>query len=368
MTMLTAITSPLLAAVATMGLQAPDSLDDGPHVYWQDGSAAVVFYSCDGTVLERTFTPSDTLRFSGLCGDSTLEYVIPVNGPSVEPDTFRGVSKIFAISDIHGEYEPLVALLQTASVIDQELHWSWGDGHLVVNGDTFDRGDGVTECLWLFYRLEQEARLAGGRVHVLLGNHETMVLRRDLRYVNEKYLDGIVARTRVNYTDLFGPDMELGRWLRTKHTAIMLNNIVFVHGGIPPSLVQRGVSLSAINALARKTLDARSYEVAFDERLRKYYGHSDEGPFWYRGYHYSQEGRYPQATISQVDSILAAFDARAIVVGHTEVDQVTSLYGGKVIALDIRLDELGAFQGLLWEGDQFFRVTGSGVLEPLEDG
>ncbi len=345
---------------------AADSLNDGPHVYWQTPSDAVVFYLCDGVVLTKRYAPSDTLRFTGFCSDSTWQYVIPVQAPGVEPDTYERVPKIFAISDIHGEFEPLVDLLEASGVIDEGMHWNWGAGHLVVNGDTFDRGGQVTECLWLFYRLELEARAAGGRVHFLLGNHETMVLRRDLRYVNEKYTNGIVRATQVNYTDLFGPDMELGRWLRTKHTAIKLNRVLFVHGGIPPRLVARGASLGVMNDLARGTLDSRSYEIAFDDELRKHYGHSDEGPFWYRGYHRTEEGRYPQATGTQVDSILDAYDSRAIVVGHTGVDRVMSLYEGRVFALDVPLEELGSFQGLLWDGDRFFRVTGDGSLEPLE--
>jgi len=41
------------------------------------------------------------------------------------------------------------------------------------------------------------------------------------------------------------------------------------------------------------------------------------------------------------------------------------LYGGKVFGIDVPLDILGSFQGLLWKGDRFFRVTGDGTIEPL---
>ena len=355
-------TAILLFAVAA---QQSDSLNDGPHIYWQDSSSAIVFYLCNEEVVERQYETRDTLRFSGLCGDSAQEYAIAARAPEVEPHIYEGVSRIFAISDIHGEYDALVDLLKAAAVVDTELNWSWGDGHLVIDGDTFDRGDKVTECLWLFYRLEQQARRAGGRVHHLLGNHETMVIRRDLRYVNDKYMDGVTRRTRINYADLYGPDMEMGRWLRTRHTAVKLNDVLFVHGGIPPRLVEQGVSLAAMNELARESLDLRSYEVAFDERIRKFYGHSDEGPFWYRGYHNAEEGRYPQATQEQVDATLEAYGVRAIVVGHSGVDQVLSLYNGKVFALDIPLSELGSFQGLLVEDGRFYRVLGDGSREPL---
>jgi len=305
------------ARADTVVAATPDPLDDGPHVYWKTPTTAIVFYLCDRSLVYQQFEAKDTLRFSGFCTDTAQTYVIPVEAPAIEPHLYEKVSKMFAVSDIEGQYDDFVSLLQAAEIIDEKLHWSWGDGHLVLNGDIFDRGDYVTECLWLLYRLEQEARQVGGRVHVMLGNHESMVLRRDIRYVHEKYTGGIVRAARINYTDLFGPDMELGRWLRTKHTAIRLNDVLFIHGGMPPRLAANGVSLDEINQLARETIDYRSYEIAFDEELRKYYGDTDEGPFWYRGYHRSREGLYLQATMAQVDSILETYSSRAIVVGHT---------------------------------------------------
>jgi len=353
------------ARADTVVAATPDPLDDGPHVYWKTPTTAIVFYLCNRSLVYQQFEAKDTLRFSGFCTDTAQTYVIPVEAPAVEPHLYEEVSKMFAVSDIEGQYDDFVSLLQVAGVIDDELRWSWGDGHLVLNGDIFDRGDYVTECLWLLYRLEQEARRVGGRVHVMLGNHESMILRRDIRYVHEKYTGGIVRAARINYTDLFGPDMELGRWLRTKHTAIRLNDVLFVHGGMPPRLAANGVSLDEINQLARETIDYRSYEIAFDEELRKYYGETDEGPFWYRGYHRTQPGLYPQATLAQVDSILETYSSRAVVVGHTGVMEITSLYGGKVFGIDVPLDILGSFQGLLWKGDRFFRVTGDGTIEPL---
>ena len=344
---------------------ASDSLDDGPHVYWQSDSTAIVFHLCGDSLITRTYDVDATLRFQGLCADSAIEYTIPAQLPPIEPDSHAGVSRIIAVSDIHGEFDALADFLKVAGVVDDAMHWSWGDGHLVIVGDTFDRGDQVTECLWLFYRLEQEARSAGGRVHFLLGNHETMVVRRDLRYVNSKYLDGIVRRTRIHYDELYGPDMELGRWLRTRNTVVKVNDVLFLHAGVPPRLVEEGMNLTQINTMARANLDLRSYEVAFRDSIKAFYGHTPTGPFWYRGYHGAQENRYPQATDEEIDATLAAYGVSAIVVGHTEVDRVESLYGGRVYAIDVPLNELGTFQGLLWEAGRFFRVEGDGSLTPL---
>jgi hypothetical protein len=347
----------ITATVApTEALLAADSTDDGPHVYWQSDSRAIVFYLCNTEFVSRDYDVAGTLQFHGFCEDSEIEYVIPAGRPAIEPYVYEGVSRIFAVSDIHGEYEVMVDLLKNSGIIDDGLHWSWGDGHLVVDGDVFDRGDRVTECLWLIYRLEREAKAAGGRVHMLLGNHEVMVMRDDVRYVNEKYTEGIVRKTRIKYHDLYGPDMELGRWLRSKHVAIKV---------IPPRLVELEWSLEDISEVARANYDIRSYELAFDDGVKSLYGHTDRGPFWYRGYHNDEEGRYLQATSDDIDMILDFYGATAIVVGHSGVDQVEALYGGRVFGIDVPVPELESLQGLLWKDGVFYRVTGVGALEPI---
>src|SRR5512134_3111465 len=142
-----------------------DSLADGPHVYWRDGRRAVVFYLCRDSVTAVRVEGRDTVAFQGTCADTGASYRLPIGPPRPARDSWDGVARILAVSDIHGEYDALVGFLLRAGVIDEAGHWSWGSGHLVVLGDVFDRGTRVTECLWLVYRLEQEAQQAGGRVH-----------------------------------------------------------------------------------------------------------------------------------------------------------------------------------------------------------
>src|SRR4030042_1464802 len=81
------------------------------------------------------------------------------------------VEKILVIWDIHGGYDSLVKLLINNSIIDIHLNWNWDKGHLVFLGDIFDRGDKVTEALWLIYKLDHQAMSQGGAVHLLYGNH-----------------------------------------------------------------------------------------------------------------------------------------------------------------------------------------------------
>jgi hypothetical protein len=342
-----------------------DSLNDGPHVYWQNDSTALAFYHCNGAFAGLRFIGREAVVVPGFCDDEGVEYLLSPGPPEVEPDSFDGVSSIFTVSDVHGEYDALVKLLVNAGIIGEDLSWSWGEGHLVVLGDIFDRGGKVTECLWLVHRLERQARAAGGRVHYTLGNHEVMVMQRDLRYVHQRYLDGVAETSGIPYEDLFGPGMELGRWLRTKHAAVRLNGILFVHAGIGPEVLKRDLDLSTINGQARAAIDLRSYDLIFNDMPG--FLLDRDGPLWYRGYH-GATSSYPQATDVEIRAVLEHFSAHTVVVGHTDIGEIQSLHGGLVFGVDMSLEQLGSFQGLLWEEGEFFKVQGDGSRESMGKG
>jgi hypothetical protein len=337
----------LIAAVFSISAEEPDSsYDDGPHVFWADSNVAIVFCLHEDSIAKHTYRVEDTLWFSAHCQGGLREFAVPRTPPIVHPDQCDSVSSIFALSDIHGEFESFVEILIAASVIDADLNWTFGDGHLVTNGDIFDRGDRVTECLWLVYFLERQAIASGGMVHFILGNHEVMVLQDDLRYVNDKYLKGIARKSRIHYDELFGPDMELGRWLRTKHAVIKLNNLLFVHGGVSNELIdETGIGITGINDVMRRHIDAPSYVLAFDSTVQKYF--KGMGPLWYRGLMLGIEDRYQEATGEQVDQLLTHFGVDKIIVGHSEGEHIRKRHGGKVIGLDVDREALGGFEGLL---------------------
>jgi len=336
---------------------------DGPYLIWHDSARATVFCLCQDELVSEAYAVGDTLFLRDLCDSHTVTVPVPSRPPEVEPFEYSGVTRILAISDLHGQYEATVDFLRLTGVVDDSLHWSWGDGHLVVDGDIFDRGDGVTDLLWLVYRLEQEARRAGGRVHFTLGNHEKMVIRGDNRYVHEKYLDGTARKSRILHQDLFGPDTELGRWIRTKHTAIVLNDILFVHAGISLQLLQRGWDIETVNQKVRRYLDLSSTQVAFSDEPKFLFG--SLGPLWFRGLFEGREGVYERLTEPEVRQVLGYYGSGNMVVGHTLMDQVDSYYGGLVFDVGVPLDGPGTMQGLLWEDGHFYRVTASGQREEL---
>lgn len=199
---------------------------------------------------------------------------------AASPWRFENVDRIVALSDIHGAYGPMVAALQNAGVLDDQLTWSGESAHLVVVGDILDRGPESRRAMDLLMRLETESTLAGGMVHVLIGNHEAMNLIGDLRYVSEEeyaafaadedpedrehwfreysnrratgkksarelraafdqsFPSGFFAHRRA-----FSSEGKYGNWLLSKPIIVVINDTAFVHGGLPPMLGEVGIDV-----------------------------------------------------------------------------------------------------------------------------
>ena len=184
-------------------------------------------------------------------------------------------ARLLAIGDIHGAGAPLRAVLQQAGLIDQQAHWNGGRATFVQTGDFTDRGPDVRAVMDILMRLEGEANAAGGRVEVLLGNHETMNLTAEVRDVTSvifasfaderstqrreeayrQYSAYVEARMEwlgrpvpdyqtqeewmavhpigfVEYMEAIGPDGTYGDWLRSRPVAVTVDDTVFLHGGL----------------------------------------------------------------------------------------------------------------------------------------
>jgi hypothetical protein len=277
----------------------------------------------------------------------------------------RPGTPLFIVADTHGEFEIFVQLLRAHRIVSPSLAWSFGRGHLAVLGDVFDRGPHQTEILWLLYKLEAEAERAGGAVHLLLGNHETMVLRGDGRYLHPKYPRTAELLGSSTYAELFGPETVLGQWLRTKPAVCKLDDLLLLHGGISRAIVDRGLTLTDINSSVRAAL---SQAGPFEEPVELILG--SLGPLWYRGY-FPEQKDFPAATRDDIDRIRAHFGVRTILVGHTIVPTVTRLYDGNVIAVQVyphRDEHTGraVMEAVLVRKGEFLRANIDGQVELLK--
>jgi hypothetical protein len=278
--------------------------------------------------------------------------------------SFPAVDSILVVSDVHGELDTLRAVLRSARVIDAQDRWSGGRVHMVVAGDLTDRGADVTAVLWLLYRLEAEAERAGGRLHVVLGNHEVMVMLADLRYVHPK--EAALARAHgVPYDRMFDPRRSiLGRWLVSKPAIVRIGDLLFAHGGVSRDYV--GYTLQSFDdSLAAFTGEELFYRWAdstfatppdtLGVRRRNAFFNGERSVFWYRGYAESD-------TLSaELTAVLSRFGARTHVIGHTPGPTIRERYDGSVILVNTVPFAAEALllvrRGDAWEK---WRVTGRG--------
>lgn len=269
---------------------------------------------------------------------------------------YQDVEKFIAISDIHGQYNLFVELLQAHDVIDKNGDWSFGNGHLVVNGDIFDRGEGVTETLWLVYQLSMQAEKEDGKVHYLMGNHEAMVLDKDLRYVNKKYLKN-AALMDTTYDYLYSDNTFMGRWLRNRPLIISINNSLITHAGISPKFIEYQLTIQKTNKLYLNNIVGKPWETIRTDSVLVFLSDSD-GPLWHREY-------FDESELSEVNLILVLeyFKKDYLIVGHTSKEGVTPLLNGKLFGIDssIKLGKEGEI--LIYEDGEFFKgnLTGNRI-------
>lgn len=299
-----------------------------------------------------------------------------------EPSIFSQPEKLLAFSDIEGEFESLRLLLQKNNVIDDQFNWRFGKGHIVFAGDMFDRGEQVTECLWLMYSLEEKAKAAGGYVHFILGNHEMMNLNGNHRYTRAKYLEN-AQRIDKSLVDLYGENSELGKWLRSKNIVEKIGDILFAHAGISKAVNDLYLTVEQINDLARPWYDnSAGAKSSGDKRLALLYD-DKLSPFWYRDYYLELQAKpaignnknyvFYKTPEVVIDSVLKQYGANKIVTGHTVWEGVHDIdrgkwlsvhYGGKVINLDT-YHKYGYSEALLIKGSKYVAVNKSGEERDL---
>lgn len=292
---------------------------------------------------------------------------------------FDGVERVIAISDIHGAYDAFVETLRAAALVDDGLRWTGGRTHLVIVGDIVDRGDRSRPAMDLLMQLEPQAQAAGGRVHVVLGNHELMNLVGDLRYVsagefaafaaeetpllrNTAYARHIAGARRAgsagrrlsreDFDDRFPPGFfahrlafaasgAYGRWLLAKPLALRINDTLFVHAGLSEALSSmsletvngrlRGEMVAYVQLLEQATLGGRlDPTVDFYELAGRTDAKSDAT---LRGlvrlqrslvhdetsplWYRGNVGCGPLVEQERLARVLAVFGSRRVVVGHT---------------------------------------------------
>lgn len=311
----------------------------------------------ENTVIECVVDNADNDAFS-----------IPIiDKIKVPKSVYKQPKKLLSISDIEGNFNAFYSLLVANGVMDKAYNWTFGEGHLVLNGDFVDRGKNVTQILWLVYKLEQAAEKAGGVVHFILGNHEVLNLEGKLNYVDKKYIklaQKITGTTneKAAYQNLMNDNQELVKWMKSKNAIEKVGNILFVHGGISPELVGTRFSIEEINSIIRKRLKNGPSKNRFD-KMDEDFLFASHGPLWYRGLAVPYRNYYKKCTSKEVYKALKHFKVDYISIGHTIAKEVSLDYNGRVIRTDVshgHAKDSPNSQALLVVDNELFRVDATG--------
>ncbi len=297
------------------------------------------------------------------------------------PATASALHRIVAVGDLHGDFAAWRDILRATSLVDDNGHWTGGDTILIQTGDAVDRGPNSLEIIEDLMRLQKEAARAHGSVIAMVGNHEAMNLTGDLRYVSAAdyagYADRLSASRREHVYNSNKSEIEMayrqkdpqlsgdaikkawfedfppgriehqiawsdqgniGRWVVKNPVVVLLDGTLFVHGGISPGYVD--LTVVEINARAAAAMAARTTDptaIINDEN----------GPLWYRGLAQSVASANGESLVArtpaqiqpagkeQLDTLLSAYGARRIVIGHTPIlSGIAFFQDGKLICID----------------------------------
>ncbi|MFA8449784.1 MAG: metallophosphoesterase [Bacteroidales bacterium] len=331
---------------------------DGPHirVLKYEKCLEVLYFNYD---FNKALLSVDSDKISI---DENVEVEVEINHEKYIPkfnaklfhsapaSVFSAVEKIVAIGDLHGDYNRLIRALLAANVINKQGSWIFGNGHVVIIGDVFDRGNQVTSLLWKIYQLNQESERAGGKVHFLLGNHEWMNLNKDHRFLHPHYVY-LCEKHNIDYSDLYNSDFILGSWLRSRNSVIRIGDVLFVHAGLSAEVSEAFPYLEDINIQIRRILDD-SLIVRRNSKEELLTG--SYGPLWYRGYIMPWVGKSIVNT-SDFKKILKVYNSNYLVFGHTTQAHIESFYDGAAFGIDVPFGNIEQEEVLLYEDGVWYR-------------
>jgi hypothetical protein len=283
-------------------------------------------------------------------GPSTPQHETPAT-PAGPPAFVRATGRIVAIGDVHGDLQKVLACLELAGVLaedDGHVRWVGGDATVVQLGDVLDRGDSEIATVLLLRELDRQARREGGAVWMLNGNHESLNVAGDFRYVTPgAFWESAVAAGMTEAdiaTDkqgvlrarwaLYRPGGQMARELAKNPTVLIVNDLAFAHGGLLPHHVKYG--LQRINdEVAAWMNGAHSADGSAPTPPFPAMGDANS-VMWNRTFGKERASPYDRMQMGlQLNKTLDALGARAMVVGHTpQMGGVNAECGGRVWRAD----------------------------------
>jgi len=278
-------------------------------------------------------------------------------------DRPAGSGRVVAIGDVHADLDAFRLALRTAGAINAKDEWIGGSLTIVQLGDLIGRYDEEKEVLDFLFDLQRRARLGGGTVHALIGNHEVFGGRIDNQAVGRNpfpawegipglKLDDPRLRILPPHERARGaalmPGGPYARRLAEFPVVLKLGDTVFVHGGVVPRWARYGIE--RINREVQDWLRGQRATEP-DSALGV-----DDGDrvMWTRQF----SANVTDADCAVLGESLKILGARRMIVAHTVHEEITARCNDRVWATDVGMSRYygGQVQVLEIVNDSKLRV------------
>jgi hypothetical protein len=247
--------------------------------------------------------------------------------------------RVVVIGDLHSDIQATRQAFQLAGGTDESDVWIGGALTIVQLGDMIGRSDDERQVLDFLFAVREQAEAAGGKVHLLVGNHEVMGARVDNQAVGLNPFPGYDDLTDL---DLDDPRLQiLAEQAKKRGAALMsggpyakrfaelptvlqLGKTVYVHGGVVPRWAAYG--LDRINAEVSQWLFGDCPEP--DSSLGV---DSGDRVMWTRQFSASVDA----TDCAILDESLGILGAERMIVAHSVHPTITEYCDSKVWAVDV---------------------------------
>ena len=258
---------------------------------------------------------------------------------------YPSVEKIYAIGDIHGDFNALTLCLKKANLIDNNYHWCGGKAHVVQVGDILDRKirdveysdeDSEFKIISLICNLQLESYVAGGGFHPVIGNHEIMNVLGIFDYVSPLGMKHFKdCNGRLNYFRVGGV---FCKYLACGWNPIVkIGDFIFCHGGINTTIANK-YSIQDINYIMRDTLYGNSNHIQ-----QKYFAElflMNDSILWNRDYSCELSKSIENIKLKNLNCVLNKYNGSYLIVGHTPQENgIKNRFNGKVFCVDTGMSE-----------------------------
>ncbi|MFT5228279.1 MAG: hypothetical protein ACI9EV_001422, partial [Urechidicola sp.] len=127
--------------------------NEGPYVFYQNDSIINVNHvkgnKQDGFYVDKNeYSINSNISTTSYFQIDSTTFEFEINPDiKIPKTTYDDENPIVAVSDIEGSFTAFRDFLVFSKVIDANLNWTFGKGHLVLVGDFVDRGWSVTQVL-----------------------------------------------------------------------------------------------------------------------------------------------------------------------------------------------------------------------------